>query len=736
MVIRAVLVAVLGCLIAPGAAHAAQAFMAGQQLLYLAGPGETNQLIVKRVGGTHQLTDTGATIAPGSLCGPSGPHRVTCNDTPGFPITSIAIVLHDGGDRARVQSTVSAQINGGPGADDLTGGGARDTLISDLGPFDRLSGGGGDDTLDGIDGGAGLVMIGGAGDDVLIGPNNPDHSPVGGANLLQGGAGADTLTGSRNIDTLVGGPGPDFMSGGEGFNDSVRYEDHAQAVTVTIADGAANDGNATDEGVVDGVTQRDNVMGGVEALFGTPGVDTITGAAAAERLFGGGGGDTLNGGGGNDELCGDSTPPTGTGPAIPGCSTFGFSNDVLNGGTGDDRLEGGFGADVHNGGSGRDVASWSGRGGDTVTTIDDCVGTAACAQANDGLVDGDPFTAGVQPENDLVALDVEDLAGGMGADALRGDGDANRLFGSDDDDTLEGLGGDDHLCGDAGGVAFGRCTSSVFQAAGTDTLDGGAGSDLLDGQRGPDELAGGDGIDTVTYAGRSEPVNATISDTCGGAACALANDGEASEGDLIQRDVENLVGGASDDLLRGTGDPNVLDGGDGGDRLEGLVGRDVLIPGFGNFDVVVGGGSFDFVSYRSPNRGGVSVTFDNVANDGSPTEEDDVRSDVEGAMGTDGPDHLLGHAGAVANTLLGYDGDDTLGGRDGNDMLVGGEGADDLLGGNGDDFIDAVDGAADASVACDDGAADRVQYDDPLDTPTGCETLDPWDAAGFARAFR
>ena len=78
-------------------------------------------------------------------------------------------------------------INGGNGADLLTGTNADE----------RIDGGNGADTLSG-----------GQGADTLIGGN--------GADSLDGGAGADSLSGDNGADILKGGAGSDVLSGGNG----------------------------------------------------------------------------------------------------------------------------------------------------------------------------------------------------------------------------------------------------------------------------------------------------------------------------------------------------------------------------------------------------------------------------------------------------------------------------------------------------------------------------------------
>jgi Ca2+-binding RTX toxin-like protein len=86
-----------------------------------------------------------------------------------------------------------------------------------------------------------------------------------------------------------------------------------------------------------------------------------------------------------------------------------------------------------------------------------------------------------------------------------------------------------------------------------------------------------------------------------------------------------------------------------------------------------------------------SITLDDLANDGSPTEADNVHSDVENVLGGSGADTITGSGGT--NWLVGNEGADTIQGMGGADkleasgcdadVLDGGAGADSLaLGGN------------------------------------------------------
>lgn len=90
-----------------------------------------------------------------------------------------------------------------------------------------------------------------------------------------------------------GSDGADTLSGGPGFN-TVDYRVRTCSMTVTIGDGAANDGCAG---------EHDNIVDADQFLSGS-GADHITGSAAPEVIDGGLGKDFIDGGGGSDDLRG------------------------------------------------------------------------------------------------------------------------------------------------------------------------------------------------------------------------------------------------------------------------------------------------------------------------------------------------------------------------------------------------------------------------------------------------
>ena len=106
----------------------------------------------------------------------------------------------------------------------------------------------------------------------------------------------------------------------------------------------------------------------------------------------------------------------------------------------------------------------------------------------------------------------------------------------------------------------------------------------------------------------------------------------------------------------------------------------------------------------------VTVTLDDLADDGPQGGHDNVHTDVEDVYGAGGNDVLSGSA--AANTLDGGGGDDTLTGWSGEDSLYGGPG---------NDLIYARDGEPDLAD-CGEGFDTAVV--DERDRTAGCEIVD------------
>ncbi|MEM7505252.1 MAG: CAP domain-containing protein [Pseudomonadota bacterium] len=121
---------------------------------------------------------------------------------------------------------------------------------------------------------------------------------------------------------------------------------------------------------------------------------------------------------------------------------------------------------------------------------------------------------------------------------------------------------------------------------GNDLLRGAAGDDMLTGGAGADHLDGGEGVDTADYSSAIARVRADLQ---GG----LNGIGDA-EGDTFEN-VENLIGTARNDDLRGDAGSNHIKGGSASDRLHGRAGDDVIEGDVGT-DVLYGNAGRDIMS--------------------------------------------------------------------------------------------------------------------------------------------
>jgi Ca2+-binding RTX toxin-like protein len=181
-----------------------------------------------------------------------------------------------------------------------------------------------------------------------------------------------------------------------------------------------------------------------------------------------------------------------------------------------------------------------------------------------------------------------------------------------------------------------------------------------------------------------------------------ADDGDTAgtEADDVRGDVENLTGGAGDDLLVGHSNSNTLKGGAGDDILSGGYGNstcandvDVMEgeadddtfkmgPAAECGDDVKGGAGVDLVDYQFRSAA-LTLTLNNTTGDGAASEGDNVRNDVEEVVGGNAADTITGGTGN--ETLRGGPGDDTISGGAGTDTLVGNSGDDTMNGDAGDD---------------------------------------------------
>jgi Ca2+-binding RTX toxin-like protein len=220
--------------------------------------------------------------------------------------------------------------------------------------------------------------------------------------------------------------------------------------------------------------------------------------------------------------------------------------------------------------------------------------------------------------------------------------------------------------------------------------DGGLGDDVLTGGAGNESLTGGPGIDHLNGGGGNDRL-----------------------------DFEGL-----DPAQAPTTGSDVLNGGDGDDQLGGgpagaAQDGDTFIGGAGT-------DTADFSSRTAP----LSVTLDDVPNDGQAGEGDDVRADVEDLIGGSDGDTLVGNGAPNVfdgregdDMLVGAGSDDTLQGAGGNDTMMGGDGTDTLFGVAGDDALVGGNGDDQMSGGGGSDALTGEEGDDRMVGGAGIDTL-------------
>jgi len=180
----------------------------------------------------------------------------------------------------------------------------------------------------------------------------------------------------------------------------------------------------------------------------------------------------------------------------------------------------------------------------------------------------------------------------------------DELFDADEDATIPGPVARILLTGNGGGDVLSGAGTSVTGSHPLTipmTISDGPGGDNVIGGNAADKFIpglavteadsydGGSGKDVLSYAGRTAAMRITEDDNfndgvhCPGATC---------EGDNIGPEVEKVILGSGNDVITGSGAPNVFNGAGGNDTLNGANGADKLNGGPGN-DTLNGGNGTD-----------------------------------------------------------------------------------------------------------------------------------------------
>jgi Ca2+-binding RTX toxin-like protein len=159
---------------------------------------------------------------------------------------------------------------------------------------------------------------------------------------------------------------------------------------------------------------------------------------------------------------------------------------------------------------------------------------------------------------------------------------------------------------------------------------------------------------------------------------------------------DTLDGNVGDDTLYGEDGDDILIGGGGDDTIIGGAGNDTIIGGEGA-DANNAGSGHDTLDY-SASDSGVSVNLATGSYSGGHAEGD-TGSGVDGLIGSDYDDKLVGFDGMSTDPVNGYTnifdggaGDDYIDGAGGDDILDGGADNDIILGGSGNDIIEGGSG--------------------------------------------
>ena len=440
----------------------------------------------------------------------------------------------------------------------IVGGSGNDVLIGTNGN-DFVYGGAGDDQLlllggDDIGNGAsGDDMVwGDAGRDLLIGGIGSDQ--------LIGGAGADAISGDAGADDIYGGADRDILSGGRGDGDLVVGGAGDDTFKYARGDGhdAMLDEFANHWAVVWTPGGLWNTAGGFNY---NPATGEITGPGGAiiRKNFGTGAEPDFRWIGRFDY---DSTTSTLKYFNPPAGATI-----TANSGT--DTIELAPGINLQDVVLRRD-------GNDLILLIsNDDSDVADYLSVKDSITITDWYlTPGQIEKLAFYATGLLDISVGStnlvaGTDSADGT-TTTPLAGSVVADWITAGAGDDVVAGGSGNdIIAGNSGSDVLRGeGGDDVLYGGTGNDSLDGGAGKDILVGGSGIDTASYASASSATRVRLSFQSN-------NTGDAT-GDEYSS-VENIVGGSGSDNIGGDEAENEITGGAGADMLMGGAGDDTYV---------------------------------------------------------------------------------------------------------------------------------------------------------------
>ncbi|HEX8308279.1 MAG TPA: M10 family metallopeptidase C-terminal domain-containing protein [Allosphingosinicella sp.] len=629
-------------------------FNAGTAIDTLTPVGNPNDLVVI-LGGSGNDT----------LTGTAGADYIDANNNPANPNAGDNDVLNGaGGNDILLGRGGNDTLDGGTGDDSMTGGTGNDIYVVDSSgdTVTETSGQGTDEVrttlssytlaadLENLTGLGNVnqtlngnasdnVITGGGGNDSIDGLGGVDTARYAGpATIVENGSGGWTVTDSGGTDTLSNVEIVDDSAAGK-----TLLVGHGGYASIQAAIDASSDGDVII--VASGAWNENLTINKDVTLLGANNHGTAgTGARGAESVINGqiavtaaGSGATLDG----FKLVGPSTGSLEDPVVQIDGNNFSLANNVLDG-TGSLAIMVGLVSGVDIGSNllkGYDIGAYV-SGGNTTGSIHD----------NRFQGDGGPATGmgnGVNSESSHVAIannafdglysgsltlfpfgpDTVDLMTYVTGNTITNTPVARpvQIYPTDLTHNILGTNFNEAFIGDNGVVGplsfDGRGgDDKAWGGEQGDTLAGGTGVDELFGNGGNDNLSGGDQNDTL-HGGAGD-------DTADG-----GNDNDIANGE-DGNDV--LSGGAGNDTLNGGNDNDSLDGGSGTDTLNGNDGNDSMHGGLGN-DNLNGGAGTDTAVYDN-HRGDYSIGM--ITGAGGRIVGFSSVSDNEPTNGNEGADSL------------------------------------------------------------------------------------------------
>lgn len=625
---------------------------------------DTNFVLANGILTRGSETDTLASIEEATLRGGDSSNTFTLTGWTG----TASIYGNGGTDTLIFQGDVDMTLTGAGGIDTLSlNAGAYLFHLDGMESY-QLTGGTAANVISvsGYTSGGQVTLDGADGDDTLVGSSGPD--------VIRGGAGNDILTGGGGYDSIIGGSGTDTQleTGSSVFVLSTGYFINGQSDSVSGVENLTITGTSgPDSFWITGspVTVLTLIAGpGADMLFvSSAGFITLTNSSLA-----------LTGVSGTIILSGFNSATLYGSSADNDINASGFSDSAtLYGYAGQDTLRGGSGPNTLDGGEGDDTYVFdtdSFLGTDTIVdssgadTLDfslSALGVAVNLGLTANLVNANLTL------NWAAGVSVENLIGGSGGDTLTGTSGANRITGGGSNDTLDGAAGNDTYLFD---------TDNVL---GTDTISDASGNDTLD------------------FSASIGPIFIDLASTSN-----IVVTGRLTLSWAAAVTLENVVGTASADQIRGNSADNKFTSNGGADDLRGLGGNDTYVIEADLFTSattvqITDSAGIDTVDF-SLSATDISMNLATVSNIVTThlSVSRAVGTVLENLTGGQGNDTLRGNTSG--NILTGGAGNDTLDGAAGNDTYAfdadSDLGSDTIQDASGNDTLDFSSTTADISV--------------------------------------